>query len=235
MDETRIADLLRSNVRDHELTEAERGRIRSRLGIGENALLVDVNASVELPLRNEPAAAEPRTPRRKVRFLVTAAVAAVVIGLAVFAPGGNQSTDSVVVGSEDGDRPSEELTEERFCGGSFLDLTDAFETWGGLGRWARLTDDRNPEPHLPALTATVVGDLERLVGDAPKLSQAQSDLEALLDSIATDGPTPTAQSDRSKRLQLVADVLGDRINAEQAEGRFRSCDVDALVSAVNAT
>ncbi len=235
MEETRIADLLRSNLRDHELSEDERSRIRRRLGLGESRPVTDGNAPVELLLRNEPATTQTWGRPRKVRVLATAAVATALLGLGVFALGGTQGSDSVVVGSEDGVQPPGELTEVGFCGGAFLDLTDGFETWGGLSRWARLTDERNPEPHLPALTATVVNDLKRLVGDAPKLSQAQSDLEALLDSIATDGPTPTTQSDRSKRLQLVADSIGDRISAEKAEGRFRSCDVDALVSAVNAT
>jgi len=95
-----------------------------------------------------------------------------------------------------------------------------------------LTDDRNPEPHLPDLAGAMTEELQLLVGEDGPISDAQRDLVALIASVATSGPTPTTPSDREATLRALTETIGDRVEAEQSRGRLSSCDLEAFHIAI---
>ena len=243
LNEDRIAELMRSNERPHTMLDDERARIRDVVDQGEELAFEDqvgplVDVSADAPASN----------RRRSRpaLLLAAAVTVLIASLALTQIGNDERPVLTVA---DAPETQTETQAERpaptalptpdpfligleagtaFCAGPFTDLANAIAGWDGITNWSYLTDSRNPEPHIPALSSVVLDELESIV-DPDELKVSRAALEQTLNLITSQpaGITPDIRGAVADTLTTFVDAVRAAIEAdlEAGYGRFDTCNL----------
>ena len=215
LDEQALQRLLLTTP-EPELTEAQRNRLRSRLGFANDIGafgVEEVGAArqhsaltvVEVPPSDpESMPSRTRSPRWR-RVIAWAAVATVVVGAGVALATRGAEPDRTLLAGDGTPTPSDAAVIS-FCQDHAATFADAIVVWDGVENWGFLTDRRLPQPDLLTEARDTVAALVGITA-SPDAQQVLSTLDVLLDD---DGLGPAAtppfgwtSSERADRVDAV--------------------------------
>lgn len=212
------------------LSEAQRDRLRSRLGLGAASSGDDERAVADIGRGQDISA--PSGTGRSVRGRAVAAIAAaavVVVGIVSLVGTRGDSGDELrVADSEEVATPATDPTtvpgvESRgapLCREEIASFTDGVVTWAGVENWAFLTDRRRPAPDLLILAAAAVTAIDEISG-TQDTADARARLDELLrDADVVDGPDEPFELSRAERddyrqaVESAAEAIAGTIERE---------------------